>query len=105
MQHTKVSWGICLVVCILDLTSAVAAKNLKSLVYRRSRSITPPTASTIFSVSGNVNIEILNRLKREKLYFVEGFSFVSSDTLLESTGLNDSSEIHYLHLKDMSITN
>lgn len=39
------------------------------------------------------------------LFFVEGLSFYSKNIMLESTGLINQTEIHYLDLNDMSIFN
>lgn len=36
---------------------------------------------------------------------MEGLSFISDNTLLESTGLEGHSEVHYLNLDDMTIGN
>ncbi|KAL4506476.1 hypothetical protein ABPG72_000047 [Tetrahymena utriculariae] len=58
-----------------------------------------------FNANQQVRVDVVKKIKRDMLFFVEGFAFISNNLILESTGLENQTEIHLIDLDDMSIKN
>ncbi|KAL4460000.1 hypothetical protein ABPG74_003526 [Tetrahymena malaccensis] len=58
-----------------------------------------------FQANDQVRVDVVKKIKRDMLFFVEGFTFISKNLILESTGLENQTEIHFIDLDDMSIKN
>ncbi|EAR90988.1 glutamine cyclotransferase (macronuclear) [Tetrahymena thermophila SB210] len=58
-----------------------------------------------FQANEKVRVDVVKKIKRDMLFFVEGFAFISKNLILESTGLENQTEIHLIDLDDMSIKN